>query len=60
MDTSTLAAASLAGMAIGPAIAKAANSIAVRVVSCMVMMGCLWLAWVWKVCLASSLKVVLS
>ena len=35
IDTSMLAAAFLAGKAIGPAIATAANSIAVRVVSCM-------------------------
>ena len=35
MDTSMLAAAPLAGRAIGPAIATAANSIAVRMVSCM-------------------------
>jgi hypothetical protein len=37
VSTSMLAAASLAGRAIGLAIATAANSIAVRVVSCMVM-----------------------
>ena len=36
MGTSTLAAASLAGRAIGLAIATAANSIVVRVVNCMV------------------------
>lgn len=37
MLTSMLAAASLAGRAIGLAIATAAKSIVVRVVSCMVM-----------------------
>lgn len=55
-STSTLAAASLAGRAIGPAIATAANSIAVRAVSCMVMVVSSRLDWVWKVCLANSLS----
>ena len=39
----------LSGNAIGPAIAKAANSIVVSMVSCMVMIVGLWVDWAKRV-----------
>lgn len=60
IDTSMLAAASLAGRAIGLAIATAANSIAVRVVSCMVMIVGLGEDESSTVCSMRSLDVVLA
>jgi len=57
LHTLTLAAASLAGRAMGPAIATAANNIMVRVVSCMVMFVGLY---VWRVLLMVWLSVVVN
>jgi hypothetical protein len=60
MVTSMLAAASLAGRAIGLAIATAANSIVVRVVSCMLMTVGLGDDEALMIWLMGSLSLVLS